>query len=61
MVITISENSYGTVVLRSRNPGFVNAFGGEMVIDKKSLFAAMWNISYYANNTLKEECIFDVE
>lgn len=61
MVITISENSYGTVVLRSRNPGFISAFGGEMTVDKRSLFAAMWNISDYANNSLKEECEFDVE
>ena len=61
MVITISENSYGTLVLRSRNLGFVNEFGGELVIDKKCLFAAMWQISDYANNALKDECTFDVE
>lgn len=61
MTITISENSYGTLVLRSRNSGFINEFGGDLVIDKRGLFAAMWQISDYANNTLKEECIFDVE
>lgn len=61
MTITISENSYGTLVLRSKNPGFVNGFGGEMTIDKRHLFAAMFQIADYANNTLKDECIFDVE
>ena len=61
MVITISENSYGTVVLKSRNPGFVNEFGGDLVVDKRNLFAAMFQIADYANNMLKDECIFDVE
>ena len=61
MTITISENNYGTLVLRSKNPGFVNEFGGEMVVDKRYLFATMWQIADYANNTLKDECIFDVE
>lgn len=61
MCITISENSFGTLVLRSKNSGFVNEFGGEMVVDKRFLFAAMFQIADYANNTLKDECIFDVE
>lgn len=61
MTITISENSYGTLVLRSKNPGFVNEFGGELVVDKRFLFATMFQISDYANNTLKDECTFDVE
>ena len=61
MNITISENSYGKLVLRSKNPGFVNEFGGELVVDKRFLFATMFQISDYAKNTLKDECTFDVE
>ena len=62
MVITISENSCGTLVLRCRNPKFVNEFSGdELVIDKRFLFSTMWTISDCVNNKLKDECCFDVE
>ena len=66
MVITISQNSNGTLNLRSKNESFNSHFksafeGSGIVCYPKSLFANMWDISNYANNTLKEECIFDVE
>ena len=66
MVITISANGNGTLNLRSKSREFElrykDAFeGGGLVCYTKALFAYMWEISDYANNTLKEECIFDVE
>ena len=66
MVVTISKNGNGTLNIRSKSREFELRFksafeGGGIVCYPAALFAYMWEISDYANNALKEECVFDVE
>lgn len=61
MTITIMKTSTG-LILKSANKGFeVFRKKYAKTIPAGMLFMVMSDIANYANNTLKEECLFEVE
>lgn len=61
MTVTIIKTSTG-LILKSTNKGFeVFRTKYAKAIPAGMLFMVMSDIANYVNNTLKEECIFEVE
>ena len=62
MIVTIHEgNDKAHVVLGSKDKRFAQAWGEVYKCPVSNIYRDLSQITYWCNNELKEECLFEVE
>ena len=64
MIITIYQGpawSNSSVLLGSKDKRFHEAYGQQVRVAESGIYAVLADISSWVNNTLNEECLFEVD
>jgi len=62
MIITIYEGyTENYVILNSNHEEFSKRYGGKYILDNRHMYKELAEISHWCNNTVGEECLFEVD
>lgn len=62
MTVTIYDGAtYDYVILKSKHPEFIKKYGRQYEVSTRFIYMMLAEVTSWANNDLKEECLFEVD